>query len=221
MVELLPVLDPPQAFLIPEDLMQKLSPIVQDIIIRRDDEDVTDVMEKWMENALETDRLPELRSKLDRVKLGERISDGSFIALSQLQQPCGIGAALVKEITAFVAPFVVKKFESLGRGVVFLQSESELFQWKISKSADETLNRQWVVTYCSQKSVKKSTKPIFDVEDREHILKIVSEYNPKTHMIVLLQSGSHCASLLVPLYPSFEVCKKCGAISRFRTQVLF
>ena len=221
-VEILPLLEPPQSFLIPEDLRQKLNPMpsFQEIIIRRDNEDVTDKVEKWLENVLESEKIPDLKSKLDRVKVGDRLCN--LTLSNSLLQPNNkeftseaISSALLKELSVFISPFVVKKLESLGRGSVFLQSETELGQWiKSTCSPGETLNRQWVINYCSQKSLKKSSNPFFEVQDREQIMKMVSEYNQKTHMVLLLKAGAHRGSFLLPIFPHFDACKKCGAVSR-------
>jgi len=211
MVEHLPMLDPPKEFYIPEELRQKMNLNNLDMI-RRDYEDVTDKIEKWIENLIESDKILELKSKYDRVKIGERLCSGSTEALSQLK-PTEIGPAIIKEICPFISPFVVRKFESLGKGAVFLQSEAELQQWAMYKSADDTLNRQWVINYCSQKAIKKSNDSFYSLQDREQVLKTVSEYNPKTHVVVLLKCGKDCSTHVAPIFPSFDQCKKCGAVS--------
>jgi hypothetical protein len=114
----------------------------------------------------------------------------------------------------------VKKSEPLGRGAVWLQSEATLAQWvrvlpaPVASAIPPNSQRQLTVTFSSQKVLKRSSHRLFDVLERDDVLREVSDYNPKTHVVVLIALADFHHVMQLPLIPTYEHCRRCAVLGK-------
>lgn len=231
-----PQLVPPLSFLFPPGSKGKPShfgPMEQSYPF--DTDDITDKFLKWVGMLKESPEVVtngqnemEFKVKYRNLKVGRRLCSGwgEYFAHVLTQQSYKqvepdfqrfVLNVLAREMAPYLSVFAVRKSEPLGKGVLFLQSESDPITWSRPYYNDLLLNRQWVVSYCSLKELKRllnSNHPPFASLDREHIFKVVSELNLKTQLGILMAAGpSHAHFLVLPIIPSYDLCRKCLTIS--------
>lgn len=215
-----------------------------------EEQDVTLKFENWFDSILDLEHNMELQYKKQQLQPNFRFCDDIYDYLDLIRNQRGLGLEafssftqlttqidsreilvyMIKELLPFLSAFAVKKTEPLGRGVVWLQSELPINEWlnmdhnqgnaNNSNAPFNMFSRQFVITYSSQKVLKRSNHRLFDVLDKEEILKDVGDYNQKTHLLFLISLPDFQHIVQLPLSPNFEHCKRAAFLSKVDSMVI-
>lgn len=120
--------------------------------------------------------------------------------------------SVLNRLMAYTAPFAVFQFEQQAKGVLFVQTQQDLKEFRYTGKINEhkeMLDRVVICHYINETELEEDVMPnIPELEKHKGYWRAaLRKYKPKSQVVLLIKTGcgwTHC--ITVPLEPTYQMC---------------